>query len=454
MITGMDAELLEHARTVDPTVLGSRVREARLARQLTQTAVAGKEMSTAYVSRIEAGQRRPDPELIAVIAERLGVPLDQLLMGTSRNLVAEQRLTLDWAELSLRTGDADAALRQVDDVLAQNPTADIRTAALRVKAGALENLPGRLDDAIIMLEDLIEHGAEDSAWLADVQALSRYYRTAGDLSRAIEVGERGLARLEELGVGGGDEGVSLSMAVAAAYFERGDTSHAGRLIRRAVVRAEQYGSREALAKTYWNASVVESRNHRTEAAIPLARKALAIMESGEDSRNVARLRTQLGLLELRLDDPDPETALDHLRRAEIDLRLSDAGAQDLTANRLYQSRALYLLGRVDEAREYADVVRTSGTPLLAADACVVMGLVAMSENDQDQAMSAFRDAALHLSAAESDRGVAQVWYELGGLLESVADTAGAIDAYRRAGASTGLRSTESVTAPVQAHQHV
>ncbi|WP_414690010.1 helix-turn-helix domain-containing protein, partial [Nocardioides sp.] len=54
-------DLIELTKTIDPGALGARLRSARLRAGLTQSQVAGSDLSTAYVSRIEAGQRRPDP---------------------------------------------------------------------------------------------------------------------------------------------------------------------------------------------------------------------------------------------------------------------------------------------------------------------------------------------------------------------------------------------------------
>jgi len=56
----------------------------------------------------------------------------------------------------------------------------------------------------------------------------------------------------------------------------------------------------------------------------------------------------------------------------------------------------------------------------------------------DEAKRAYREAVLLLSGIGADRGAAQTWFELGGLLEGLGDEAGALDAFRRAAASTGL----------------
>ena len=54
------------------TTIGDRVREARLAAGLSQTALAGSAFSPSYISLIEAGHREPTDAALGVLAERLG----------------------------------------------------------------------------------------------------------------------------------------------------------------------------------------------------------------------------------------------------------------------------------------------------------------------------------------------------------------------------------------------
>ena len=50
---------LAHALTaLDPADLGARIKAARVAAGLTQPELAGSDVSVAYLSRIESGQRR------------------------------------------------------------------------------------------------------------------------------------------------------------------------------------------------------------------------------------------------------------------------------------------------------------------------------------------------------------------------------------------------------------
>ncbi|MFC6342743.1 helix-turn-helix domain-containing protein [Nocardioides hankookensis] len=75
----MRDDLVQLSRTIDPTVLGDRLRAARQRAGITQARVAGDTMSVGYVSRIETGQRRPDPDMLARLTGVLGVLWDVVL---------------------------------------------------------------------------------------------------------------------------------------------------------------------------------------------------------------------------------------------------------------------------------------------------------------------------------------------------------------------------------------
>src|SRR5215471_3490389 len=59
--------------------LGQRLRRARLNRNLTQGEVAKNQFSVSYVSAVERGQIRPSLGALERLAERLQVPLTDLL---------------------------------------------------------------------------------------------------------------------------------------------------------------------------------------------------------------------------------------------------------------------------------------------------------------------------------------------------------------------------------------
>lgn len=78
-MTTLSAEVAGVLRDMDLATLGIRLRNARLAKGLTQGELAGDDASTAYISRIEAGQRRPDSRLLGKLAARVGTTVEDLV---------------------------------------------------------------------------------------------------------------------------------------------------------------------------------------------------------------------------------------------------------------------------------------------------------------------------------------------------------------------------------------
>jgi tetratricopeptide (TPR) repeat protein len=440
------AELI---KSIDPAILGRRIRNARVAAGLTQTEVAGADASTAYVSRIESGHRRPDLALLEKLASRLGTTVDELLVGITRDRYTELRLELDYAELELASGNGPEALARAEAILAALPDAgltDLDRPARAARAFALEAV-GDVDGAITAFEEFTAAPPYDLPWLRGLIALSRCYRDAGDFGVAIDVGERAAVTIEEAGLSGLNEALQLTLTVAAAYFERGDTAHAVRLCKQTITQAEKLESATARGSAYWNASVMASRQGSVSEALTMARKAVELFEQDSDTRNLARLRTELANMQLRLDPPEAAEAKQTLEQAARELDWSSASTLDKADNQLALARATLLLGDPDAASEMAGKSHTIAigqSPLLAAEALVLQGQIAASQDQADVASTTYKQAIVLLSGVGADRRAAELWFELGGLLLDVGEAADALDAFRRAAASTGLNQRVSV----------
>jgi len=437
----MDAQQAELIRSIDPAVLGQRLRSARVAKDMTQAELAGTDVSIGYVSRIESGQRRPNLKVLGELSTRLGLPVEQLLTGMAPRELDEIRLTLDFAELSLESGQPHEAEARATEAQAQAQAAGLDDMAERAQylhARAMED-QGRIDDAIIEYENVTAQAGGFWRLKAGI-ALSRCYRDSGDLTRAIETGERILELLADTGLDNSDEAVQLAVTLAAAFFERGDVGQAVRVCRRAVVKAEALGSPTARASAYWNASMMEAERGAIREAVPLAERALALLGEGHDARNLARLRTQLGIMQLRLDPPELDEAQHNLERAAEELAWSSAAPVDMARNDLALARAHFLAGDIEQVRTLCDRVYAVGeqAPLVAADAKALEGQACAAHQDIAGAVDAYRQAVHILTRVGSDRNAAQLWFELAALLEAVGELDAARDAYRSAAASTGL----------------
>jgi tetratricopeptide (TPR) repeat protein len=435
----------------DPSALGGRVRDLRRRRGLTQGELAAGALSTAYVSRIEAGQRRPEPKVVQLLAERLGTTPDYLLTGLTTDEADEARLALRYAELALHSGESADAEAQLQRLLAADAIrlGPLRPHAELLRARALENL-GRLDEAIHSLEELRE--LPTGADFLDVHvSLSRCYREAGDLARSIEIGEQALRDVEALGLAGSDDAIRLTVTVAAAYFERGDGAYAAHLCQKALEDTEQTASPAARAATLWNSSVIASERGRTQLAIDLAERALGLLSEGDDDRAVARLRLQLGLILLREQPPDVDGAEVALGRARPDLA-ETASAVDVARCDAALALARLHRGAPDEARALAlQAMELAGdASLVVADCEIVLGQVSAAEGDADDARRYYRSAVATLTAASGDRNAATAWFELAALLEDAGDVEGALQAYRSAAASAGVRPAATVRPGIRA----
>jgi tetratricopeptide (TPR) repeat protein len=448
-------DLRVRVKSIDAGLLGRRIRHARQRAGMTQGDAAGTDMSTAYISRIEAGQRRPGADLLVSLAERLRCTPDELLapddsvVTYDAAVVARLTLELDYADLELRTGSSERALERVEEVLAEAtrttavPPEIVRQARL-LRALALEST-GERSRAIDVLEQVVAVEEDDPLRLLNAfTALSRCYRDSTDYARAADIGERAAGILDARQLTGTAEGLKLAVTVAAAHFERGDVNHAVRTCQRALASAEELDSPEARAAAYWNASIMESRQGRTDDALPLAHKALSLLEIAEDSRSQMRLRIQLGVLHLQSDPAHPEKALEYLRQAMADAEVNGINDADRTRARVGIAQATFMLGHLDEAADLLQVLLDSGIAeamLASAEAHVLQARVASARGDEAGAveyLGAAQSTLEGLQGESSAHGIAQLWFEIGDLLDQHGRYREAAAAYRSAGTTTGL----------------
>src|SRR5947209_12032444 len=90
--------------------IGRRVRRLRLKRGLSQRQLSAPGVGYAYISRIENEGRKPSVKVMRILAQRLGVSLEELETGRRVPAAADRELRVSDAELALRLeGDLEAA---------------------------------------------------------------------------------------------------------------------------------------------------------------------------------------------------------------------------------------------------------------------------------------------------------------------------------------------------------
>src|SRR5260370_6676054 len=115
--------------------LGQRLRQARLARNLTQGEVAASQFSVSYISAVERGQIRPSLGALEKLAQRLQVSVADLLRIEPGDVVApaaggyvsaSDRDDIDTqmreANILIRQGNAEAALEILTPLAEHGPS--------------------------------------------------------------------------------------------------------------------------------------------------------------------------------------------------------------------------------------------------------------------------------------------------------------------------------------------
>jgi tetratricopeptide (TPR) repeat protein len=424
--------------------LGERLRSRRVELGLSQADLAGGELSPSYISLLEAGKRTPTTEVLARLAERLDCTVTYLTRGEDPAMSEKALLTLRYAELALRNGEAQDALNQLSRVLGEPEGLgdEARWHARRLHSNALEAV-GRLEEALDGVEELRAEatriGRHDEHLRLTIDAV-RLYQEVGDVERAVEIGQDTLDYIEQSHLRGSDEHAQLASAVIGSYYERGDVERAKALAEQTIAEIGVDGSRTARGAVYWNASLAAEAAGDLPAALLLAERAIALYSEQDDARSLGRLRTAYGWLLLRSDPTNPDEALDHLNAARE--QLIEVGTEiDLAYCETEIGRAELLRGDPQSALDYARSAaeRLGTAPRLEhAHTRLVEGRALLRLNRRKAAIAAYRQAALVMTGRPVSRQDAAVWRELADAFTELGLYKDATIAYQQALLDAGI----------------
>ena len=389
--------------------MAKRLREARLRAGLTQQQLSFPGCSTAYISRIEAGNRVPSLQLIRELAQRLGVSEAYLARGErGASDVAPALVT---AEVALALDEIDDARRLYDEALA-------RAASARERAQALEGLgkialrDGRPREAVERLtRALAAGGGEAAANPLLAEALARAHAALGEPAPAIALLEACVERFER--EGDPVQYVRFAALLGYALTDNGNFAEAERIVAKALAAGREVADPYTRARLYWSQSRLRAEQGQSELAEEYARRTLETLRTTEDTYAVAHaLQT---LAHIRLD----------LGRAEEALALLEEGAPLIARAGSPAERAHF---RIEEVRVLAALGETERAASLAME--LSGELRGVRPTDAGRAYVALAEACVELG--ETDR--ARELYELGiELLEQMPTSRYLISAYRRLG---------------------
>ena len=422
------------------TRLGERVRTLRIASGLTQTQLAGERFSKEYISQIERGKTRPTATTIAWLAEQLGVDAAFLASGVSTEERARVEAELDRAEALSAAHDYEdalAAFRQVALAVEASGSAALEVRASTGEAWALQER-GQVREAMDLLQrsrELVERREFSDVERADVlfrlgvcrYKLSSISTAVALFDEAFELAERsghpcGLLRSDIL------QWRSRCRRRLRDYVAARDDAE------RALELAQDLGDRAAIARAYFQASLIAQREGHYVLSRSHAQRAKELYQSVNDERNVGRLHLMLGGLTLLLGDEDH--AVEHLKASYS--RALDADSPADAAQALEGIARVHLnRGEYDQADELA---RQSLALLHGREdylhevspSQLVLGRALLERGRLDEAEECFRaaDAAAEQMASISHR--TEAWVALGDLATRRGDAREAARLYRNA----------------------
>ena len=416
-----------HSHVDDAVAAGRRLKEARLAAGLSQRQLAFPGCSSAYLSRLEAGQRVASLQLLRKIAARLGVDEEFLATGIAREQPFPAELVE--ADVALRLDDLDTARDLYERALKTSPEPRARAEAL----GGLGRLALRQGDpsqAVDSIEEALRLApaiAVTSPGL--VRTLGKAYAEKGELESAIGVFERAAAAA-------GEAGDSLEQArcevwLANAHIDTGSFGRAEELLGGALARTPKSVDPAQRARIYWSQSRLHTLKGNQEAAARYARKTLALLELGEDAFNTARAHRLLAFI--ANERGRGEEALNEVQRG-LAMIGGDAGPVETAQFRIEEARALVHLGRNEEAAGTAMTVQgllAGAEPDDAGRAYIVLGDVYRQVGDNAHAREIWELAA-ELLEREPNPYIGDVYERLGTLLEEEGRTEEALQMLKRA----------------------
>jgi tetratricopeptide (TPR) repeat protein len=420
--------------------LGERIRELRLARGLSQSALAGGRFSKEYVSQIERGKTRPTAGTIAWIAGRLGVEPGYLATGVPAGERERAEAAVVRAEAALSSSSFSDALREVERIEPMLEALSAPELELRVrlaKSWALMYLGSPRDAlaALVEARSLVEADVFSDADRAEVlYRLGCCRLRLNSVSTAVAL----LTEAYELASRSGLPTDRLRAQIlewrSRCYQRQRDFEAAHEDVEHALELATGLDDRHAIAHTYFQASLVAERTGHLVLARSYAERAKAQYEEIADRANVGKLLNNLGGLNFMLGNSD--RAVEHLRNAfrvavEVDNQTDAAYAisslaqvhQRLGENALAEEEAGKALELLGDREEFLDEI---------GNAQLVLGRALLAQDRVDAAADAFGAAERSFAQISSPSHMAAAWVAQGDLATHRGDNRRAAQLYRRA----------------------
>jgi transcriptional regulator with XRE-family HTH domain len=417
--------------------IGQRLRRLRHARGMSQRELAGPGVSYAYISRIEAGARRPSVKALRMLARKLGVSADYLETGSEIRDTDERELQIADAELELRLAEeTDQAEAKLERLLADALAAGDAVAASRanIALGLAASHAGHNNDAIEKLETGLELSPVSPSARPDVFAtLGHAYAASGQPERSVELFESCLEEVSQESPDDFAAQVRFTTYLSYALTDLGDLRRAEDVLEEALGKAEELTDAYSRVRLYWSVARLNEVQGRPAAALDYIRRAIALLNVTDDTLHLARAHLLCG--SIMLSQGRHEDAGRHYDLAE-QLYGSNAEPEDLSGLYAEQSKRAARLGDAADAigKAEAAVAAVAGDeyPHEKGRGLWALAEARALEDDVEGADSAFREAAVLLEAHGHRRDYVEAYRSWGKFLRRSGREEEALEVLERA----------------------
>jgi tetratricopeptide (TPR) repeat protein len=325
----------------------------RLERGLSQRELSSPGVSYAYISRIEAGARRPSVKALRMLAQKLGVAAEYLETGSQITAAEALELRLADAELRLRL-DGDIPVEELREILEDAVERADSTAATRARVtlGLAAAARGDHAETITQLASALHSDLVSPASRPDIYAtLGHAYSAVGTPRLAAELFEQGLRELTALAPDDTAARVRFSSYLSYALTDLGDLDGARRVVEEELQSSEDAADPYTRVRLYWSLGRIAHEQEKPLVALEQFRRAVALLEATEDSVHLARACLSCAAAILAAGD-DVDEALRQIDQAE---RLLGARPEpgDLAVTRRLQSTCATRAGAFEEGARRA-----------------------------------------------------------------------------------------------------
>ncbi len=428
--------MLEEIPEGQAETIGQRLRRLRLERGLSQRELSERGVSYAYISRIEAGARRPSVKALRMLARKLGVSADYLETGSEIRDTDERELQIADAELELRLAEnpeeAEAKLERLR-IEALEAGDAVAASRANVALGLAAAHAGRNNDAIQKLESGLELSPASPSARPDVYAtLGRAYAASGQPHRAVTLFEECLERVAEDSPEDLAGQVRFTTYLSYALTDLGDLARAQQVLDEALGSADDLADAYSRVRLYWSVARLNEVQGRPAAALDYIRRAIALLDVTDDTLHLARAHLLCG--SIMLSQGRAEEAGRHYELAEK-LYGPNAEPEDIAGLYTDQANRAVKLGDVDEAVRRAEAARDAvgeEYPHERGNAVWALAEALALRGDLDGADVAFREATTLLEAHGHRRDYVEAYRGWGKFLRRAGREEEALEVLERA----------------------